>query len=216
MTTVTRWWWIRHAPVIGHGGKIYGQDDHDCDCSDEAIFRRLGQVLPAEAVWVTSNLKRTHRTARSILEHHAAPRAIEPLAEASLAEQHFGQWQGMSNAELEAERDGVWHRFWLAPAVERPPGGESFVDLIARVTPTIDRLSRDHSGRDIVAVTHGGTIRAALVHALGIEPERAFSFTIDNCSLTCIDHIDGAAGSHAPNTHGVWRVRNVNAAPHLI
>ena len=39
--TTTRWWWIRHAPVVGHGGRIYGQDDHDCDCSDTETFRRL-------------------------------------------------------------------------------------------------------------------------------------------------------------------------------
>jgi len=28
---VTRWWWIRHAPVRD-GGRIYGQSDLPCDC----------------------------------------------------------------------------------------------------------------------------------------------------------------------------------------
>ena len=29
----TRWWHVRHAPVPD-GGRIYGQRDLDCDCSE--------------------------------------------------------------------------------------------------------------------------------------------------------------------------------------
>ncbi len=210
-STTTRWWWIRHAPVIGHGGLIYGQDDHDCDCSDVETFRRLAKVLPNRALWVTSHLKRTHRTADSILAQRPDEAPPQRLVEESLAEQHFGAWQGISSKELSQGRDGAWHRFWLAPAHEAPPEGESFVDLTARVTATVERLSQAHAGRDIVAVTHGGTIRSALSLALGLEPERALSIAVDNCSLTCLDHIHGTAGSHAPDDHGVWRVRLVNA-----
>lgn len=213
--TETRWWWIRHAPVVGHGGKIYGQEDHDCDCSDEATFRRLAGALPLDAVWVTSHLRRTLRTAESILAHLSERAAATRLVEPALAEQHFGAWQGLTNEELAARRDGAWHRFWLAPAEEAPPGGESFVEVVARVSATIERLSDLHAGRDIVAVTHGGTIRAALALALGLPPERALAIVIDNCSLTRLDRIAGTAGSHAPETDGVWRVRTVNAAPAL-
>ena len=212
-STTTRWWWIRHAPVVGHDGRIYGQDDHDCDCSDTVTFQSLARVLPRDAVWVTSHLKRTHRTADSILAHRGDIGIAARLIEEALAEQHFGAWQGITAAQLHEDRDGAWHRFWLAPAHEAPPGGESFIDLTARVGAVVERLSQEHSGRDIVAVTHGGTIRSALAIALGLEPERALSIAVDNCSLTCIDHIHGTAGSHAPDPHGVWRVRLVNAAP---
>ena len=218
-STTTRWWWVRHAPVVGHGGRIYGQDDHDCDCSDTETFRRLAGILPRDAVWATSHLTRTRRTAASILDHHLDGQGSEApalLVEAALAEQHFGAWQGLTAEELNRGRDGAWHRFWLAPAHEAPPGGESFVELTTRVVAAVERLSQAHAGRDIVAVTHGGTIRSALALALGLEPERALSVAIDNCSLTCLDHIHGTAGSHAPDDHGVWRVRLVNAAPRTL
>ena len=39
--TVTRWWLVRHAPVIGVNGRVYGQDDIDSDCGDEAEFKHL-------------------------------------------------------------------------------------------------------------------------------------------------------------------------------
>ena len=31
MTQVTRWWWIRHAPVTANNGRIYGQGDPPAD-----------------------------------------------------------------------------------------------------------------------------------------------------------------------------------------
>ncbi|MGF1610607.1 MAG: histidine phosphatase family protein [Kiloniellales bacterium] len=214
---VTRWWWIRHAPV-NSGGRIYGQNDMPADCSDPALFRRLATLVPAEAVWVTSHLQRTRQTAEAILAHRPASEDDERelgrlpsfLAEAALAEQHLGDWQGRSHAELRAQRDGAWHRFWLSPAHEAPPGGESFQQLIERVGPVVAKLTREHAGRNIVAVTHGGTIRAALAIALGLEAERVLSFSIDNCSLTRIDHIAGAPGSHAPDLTEAWRVACVN------
>ncbi len=67
--TTTRWWWVRHAPVVENGGRIYGQDDFNCDCSDAATFQALARLLPADPVWVTSHLRRTQQTARAIRQH---------------------------------------------------------------------------------------------------------------------------------------------------
>ena len=211
--TTTRWWWVRHAPVINPGGRIYGQDDLDCDCSDTAAFEALARLLPAGPVWVTSHLRRTHQTARAIRARLPGDGHPEPLAEPDLAEQHFGDWQGLTHDQLAERRNGQWHRFWHAPAVEAPPGGESFVQVVERVAAVIARLSREHAGRDIVAVTHGGTIRAALAVALDLDPERALAIATENCGLTRVDHIAGEAGSHAPGTEAVWRVAHVNLSP---
>ncbi len=213
MSATTRWWWIRHAPVINHGGRIYGQDDPDCDCSDEATLRALAGMLPADAVWITSHLQRTRRTAKSIIAHLPGGAASAPLTEPAIAEQHFGDWQGLTHDELAARSDGAWHRFWLAPARKTPPGGESFVQVIERVSAVIARLSAEHAGRDIVAVSHGGAIRAALALALELDPDRALSFAIHNFARTRIDHIPGAPGSHAPQTDDAWRVVAVNVLP---
>ena len=206
--TTTRWWWIRHAPVTEAAGRIYGQQDLDCDVGFAPVFDGLAALLPADAVWVTSTLKRTHRTAEAILERR--PETPELLQVQALAEQHFGDWQGRHRDELLAERGDQWNRFWLAPAHEAAPGGESFVDLLERVHHAVERLSAEHAGRDIVAVTHGGTIRAALAVALGLEPERALSFVVDNCSLSRVDHIapPPEAGAERP----AWRVGLVNHA----
>jgi len=211
----TRWWWVRHAPVTVNQGRIYGQTDHVCDCSDEPTFRALARVLPKDALWVTSNLKRTTMTAEAIHPHLDAPPAAM-VVEPELAEQHFGDWQGRSYEELRRGDLGHWHRFWLAPAATVPPGGESFVALMERVHAAILRLSREHAERDIVAVTHGGTIRAALALALGLDPEAALRLQVANCSLTRIDLVAGMIGSHAAEPGEAWRVEFMNLAPDLI
>jgi broad specificity phosphatase PhoE len=204
--TVTRWWLVRHAPVVGAQGRIYGQDDLDCDCSDRALFGELAALLPSEPVWLVTPLRRTHATAAAI--HLACGGAVPEIeVEPDFAEQHFGDWQGLTYAELEARRDGAYHRFWHAPADHAPPNGESFRQVIDRVRRAIDRHTARHPGRDIVAVTHGGAIRAALAVALDLDPERALGFSIDTCSITRLDRIDGTGEGAA------WRIVAVNRHP---
>jgi broad specificity phosphatase PhoE len=208
--TATRLWWIRHAPV-DHGGRIYGQLDLSCDCSEAGLFAGLAAQLPHDAVWVTSNLRRTHETAAAIIraglpgpDRIPGPDAVEI---ADLAEQHFGEWQGLAYEDLDQTRAGDFHRFWHAPAHETAPGGESFHAVIERVSRAVRQLVETYAGRDVIAVAHGGTIRAALALALGLDPEAALAFTIENCSITRIDHIDGPGIGHG------WRVVTVNRPP---
>ena len=73
----------------------------------------------------------------------------------------------------------------------------------------IKRLTETHRGRDIVAVAHGGTIRAALGLALNLHPEQAVRFETANVSLTLIEHLEAADPEHA------WRVAWVNHVPRI-
>lgn len=206
MTTVeTRWWWIRHAPVTTPE-HIYGQRDLPADTSHAPTFEALAALLPEDAVLVTSDLQRTIQTAAAIGE--AGLDLPEPIVEESLREQHFGDWQGVPRENFHESQNREMRRFWLAPAQERAPNGESFVDVMARVAPTVMRLTAAHAGRDIVCVAHGGTIRAALAMALILHPETALSFTTANCSVTRIDHLTGGDMGDA------WRVGMVNWNPH--
>jgi broad specificity phosphatase PhoE len=201
---ITRWWWVRHAPVTEDGGRVYGQSDPLANVSDVESFQALARILPRDAVWVASHLRRTHQTAEAVAAHGLA--RPEMFVERDLAEQSFGEWQGQVRAEI-YRTHGLPHDFWLAPARTRPPGGESFVEVIERVKRCVDRLSVAHAGRDIVAYAHGGTIRAALSIASACTPEVALSFSIDNLSVTRLDHIDPTGES------ACWRVNGVNFPP---
>lgn len=203
--TVTRWWWVRHAPAFRVNGGVYGSDDVPCDTTDAESFQGLARLLPENAIWVTSHLSRTKLTAAAIVDGGAV--SPEHLEERGLGEQSFGDWHGMTHAEIEAANPEIYHKFWLAPADHAPPGGESFVDVIGRVRTVVERMTVDHGGRDIIAVAHGGTIRAALAIALGVEADRALPFCTENLSVTRIDHVDG------PGAGGDWRIVTVNQPP---
>jgi len=203
MSRETRWWWIRHAPVTSHAGRIYGQLDVEADFTNSATtLDEFAALLPEDPVLITSDLKRAVTTAGAIAEAGASWRQTE--REPEFREQHFGDWQGLSSEEFVTIRDKLPHSGWLAPAFERPPNGESFADVIGRVVPAIIRHTSQHAGADIVAVAHGGSIRAALSYALGLDPESALSFSLENLSLTRLDHIETKDDS------GVWRIVCVN------
>lgn len=202
--TQTRWWWVRHAPVTETQGRIYGSTDPNADTDDAAAYVALDGALPRQALWLTSHLRRTKQTAAAIAA--AGGRTIDPAEEPELGEQNFGDWHGMTYNEVYALPSA--HRFWLAPATHRPPGGESFADLCVRVTRVIHRLTAEWAGRDIIAVAHGGTIRAALAVALDLDPEAALRFATENLSTTRIDHFTGDDGH--PES---WRVAWMNRVP---
>ena len=74
--------------------------------------------------------------------------------------------------------------------------------VIDRVGPALERLASRHAGQDVVAVSHGGTIRAAVAHALQIGPDNALHLSVQNLSLTRLErHAEG------------WRVVCVNELP---
>ncbi len=202
--SVTRWWWVRHAPVPNPERRCYGQSDKDCDVSNEELFRHQAKLLPKGAVWYASNLLRARKTAEQLAKAGAEMDRLN--IDPDLAEQHFGDWQGLTYIEI-AENHASNHLFWLGPPEYRPPGGESFVDLRDRTVRSIDRLTAEHQGRDIVATAHGGTIRAALAHAFNLHPEGGGALR----DRECLAHPDRAF--RAGRSAHAWRVSFVNYMP---
>jgi alpha-ribazole phosphatase len=136
-------------------------------------------MLPKDAVWLTSGLPRTVQTADAL-------GGVNCRSVTGLMEQDFGDWNGKSWSEL---RDNESRKFWMNFSTEAPPGGESFVQMIDRVSNTISELSLEYKGRDIIAVAHAGTIRAALTMALSLFAKSALTFQLDNLSITEIESI---------------------------
>jgi alpha-ribazole phosphatase len=194
---ITRWWWLRHAPVPDPENRICGRLDPPCDLSDSERLAALGLRLPRQAVVVESGLLRCTQTLGAI---EAAGLTVAPaIIVPDLQEQDFGQWQGRRWADLDSAKDPLVAAFWRDPAGTAPPGGESFVALVDRVRTAIILMNRQFEGRDIIAVAHAGTVRAALALALDLAPQAALSFVIDPLSLTRLDSIGEG-----------WRVGGVN------
>ena len=179
-------WLIRHAPVDGPRGVIHGPDA-PADVSDSSAFAALKARLPPQARAVCSPARRTRETALTL--------GLDPVDEPRFREQDFGAWTGRRHNELTIEFGDAYQAFWKSPASNRPPGGESFVDQIARAGAGLAALPAG----DAILVVHSGTIRAVLAIALDLNPEQALRFVIDPLSLTRIDRLENG-----------WRVVAVN------
>ena len=195
---------MRHAPVREDGGCIYGQKDLGCDTSDRVVFEAVGKILPRNAVWYASNLKRTHQTADAIWAA-GFPKPVDMphvkrVRRAASRRMAGHESRGISRQPAASAATG------LRGIDEPAPGGESFMDLYNRVCGAIERINAEQAGRDVIAVAHGGTIRAAVGLALGGQPEKGLAFDIDNCSVTRLDHLASAG-------HSGWRLPMVNQQP---
>lgn len=195
----TEWWLVRHAPTINPGKTVYGSLDLDIEVPSAEAFAALSGVLPADPVWMTSNLSRTRQTLDGILAaRDETPPEIH--VESDFAEQHFGDWEGRPSAEVWAEIQET-EKSW--PADIRPPGGETFSEVAARVGTAAHRWSEKLAGRQVVAVLHAGSIRSFLSTAMGGAPVESLSYVVDNLSVTRCDHL-------GPES---WRVGFVNRPP---
>src|SRR5262245_32850542 len=186
MEGATNLWLIRHAPVDGPRGVIHAPDA-PADLSDAATIAALKTKLPAAAHAVCSPARRTCETARAL--------GLDAAEDAAFREQDFGNWTGRRHNDLTAALGEAYREFWKQPSSNRPPGGESFVDQIARARAGLASLPAG----DVVLVVHSGTIRAVLAIALELAPDSALRFVIDPLSLTRIDRLANG-----------WRVVAVN------
>ena len=189
----TGFWLIRHALVEENArAMLYGTMDvplcPEAMVADAPMYRSLAARLPRPAHWVATPLSRTVLTAQALFRagYPEQPLAIEP----GLIEQDLGDWHGLPHADLPARLQRPAHAFWPLGGEELPPGGESMVQVIARVGTVLERLADTHPGQDIVAVSHGGAIRAAIAHAIGITADNALHLAVQNLSLTRLERHD--------------------------
>ena len=80
-------------------------------------------------------------------------------------------------------------------AAHRPPGGESFLDMCARVQPQLAQAQTQGLGT-VAIIAHAGTARAALAMAVG---PAALSFSIAPLSLTILARSPGGWAIEAVN-----------------
>jgi broad specificity phosphatase PhoE len=189
---MTRLHLIRHGPT--HAKGMVGWSDLPADLGDHAALARLDAHLPEAAVVVSSDLIRASATADAIqgnrtrLPHRPALREI-----------NFGAWELRLYREVEAEDPDHIRAYWETPGDIRPPGGESWNQVRARVDAAIDSLIAAHPGADLIVVAHFGVILTQVQRALGVDAGTAFGHRIDNLSVTEI--------ARRPNG---WRTDRIN------
>lgn len=135
-------------------------------------FARDGQSA-ASIGFVASPLGRARQTmdlVRGVLRLPLSGYAIDDR----LREIGYGTWEGSTLAEMQAKDPDLFARRQVEKWTVAPPGGETYVEVQARVTDWYRGLKAD-----TVAVAHGGTARALMV-GLGFKtPDAAADLGIE-------------------------------------
>ncbi|MEX0329570.1 MAG: histidine phosphatase family protein [Ruegeria sp.] len=192
---MTRLHLVRHGPT--HAKTMVGWSDLPADLSDRAAIERLNAHLPQDGIVVSSDLSRAAQTASAIQD---ARRRLPHSRD--LREINFGNWERRPFSEIEAEDPQLAFAYWDNPGDVRPPNGESWNDVRARVDHALDNLIQQFNGHELIIVAHFGVILTQVQRALGVDAQQAFSHRIDNLSVTEITrHPDG------------WSVGRINHRP---
>lgn len=180
---MTRLHLVRHGPT--HAKTMVGWSDLPADLSDHSAIARLDAHLPAKAVVISSDLIRAADTA-SAIQGHRQRLPHDP----DLREIHFGSWELREFKDIEAEDPDLAFAYWDNPGDVRPPDGESWNEVRARVDAAVDNLMARYQGQDLVIVAHFGVILTQVQRALDLTAFEAFSHRIDNLSVTDLTYRD--------------------------
>jgi len=182
---------VRHAPTHATHAAAFPLDE-PLDARGREAAALLADALPARCEALSSPALRCRQTAE-------AARLGEPAIEPELRECDFGAWAGRTLADVHAaEPDAA--AAWMLDGDACPHGGESLAALAERVAGWLGRQAA--ADGCTVAITHGGVVKAALVHALGAPLEAFWRIDVAPLAITELHAHDGR-----------WTVTRVNWTP---
>lgn len=161
---------IRHGETDWNRALRYqGQRDIPLNETGRTQARRNGAVLAthltnaASLDYVSSPLSRAIDTMELLRTEMGLPShgyRVDP----QLLELHYGHWEGhLASTLAETDPEGVTAKS-RDPFAWRPNGGESYADLMQRISKWLATLDRD-----TVAITHGGVSRVARGAVLSLD-----------------------------------------------
>ena len=192
---------IRHGETTwNQENRWQGQADVPLSDAGRAQSRLLAQRLLADrrqlhAIYA-SDLSRAFETAEILSETLRIP----PNPDSGWREMNIGAWSGLTTAEVIERHAGEWERLRAGEDLPRG-GGETFAQFQARLLQSAQRLVERHDGEQVVIVTHGGAVRAFLLHCRKLPTSKFREIDkIGNTGLSEVTFsIDGETFIHSVN-----------------
>lgn len=175
---------IRHGETAWNvDTRIQGHIDIPLNDTGLQQARWLAEALAerdqVNAVYA-SDLLRAHVTAQTIAQAVGLAVTTHP----GLRERHFGDFQGRTFVEIEAELPDHAHHWRKRTPDWAPPGaGESLIALRERVLATVDELAARHLGEQIVLVAHGGVLDALYRAATRLDVQAPRTWQLPNTAV---------------------------------
>jgi alpha-ribazole phosphatase len=184
---MTRLYLVRHGAVAGDPGRAMGHLDLPLAPAGAAQMEALAATWsgPPPGRLFASDLARAADSARLLATRLGAPLTLDPR----LREISFGDWEGRLWDDIHqtdrARLDAWGERWWdVAP----PGGGETFDQLAQRVHAWFQELPE---GESVIAVAHGGSLRALLAGLQGLSRDQVFELPLDHAHVSAVEIVAG-------------------------
>jgi len=165
---VTTYFCMRHGLTEwNQESRIQGNTDTSLCDEGREMAQKWAESL-AEHTFdyiLTSGLKRARETAEIINEVLGLPIQDDPR----LAEQDWGDWTGLTKAQL---KKAAWKKVQQQEKQGfefRPPGGESRNEVLMRACDALLDFNAEHKDASVLVVTHNGVIKCLSYILSGLE-----------------------------------------------
>ncbi len=171
-------------------GKMQGWNNSNLTEKGSSNAKKLGESLKNidfDCVYC-SPLGRALDTAKHIL----GDKRTEIKVKEALKEMGFGCWEGVEHNILTELYPEQQYNLWNKPHLYQPVDGESYDELIRRVSAFLDEITQSPSVGNILIVTHAAVIKAiySIMKNIAIEEFWGPPYIHDTC-LTVMDIQDG-------------------------
>ncbi len=172
---------LRHGAV--KGGACY-RGITDDPLSTEG-WQQMQQAIDIDSsggwdIIISSPLTRCYAFAKDLSHALNLPLVSDP----ELQEIDFGDWEGKTAEQIDSQ---LLSQFYLDPANNPPPNGETFTQFQTRVLFAWQQLLQRYQGQKILLLTHAGVIRVILAKILAIDIEHSFKLKI---AYACISRVE--------------------------
>ncbi len=172
---------IRHGECEGKG--LYIGRGSDVSLTAEG-FTQIKNINMGEIdLLYTSPMKRCLESSNIISQSTG----IKAEILTDLEEIDFGDWEGLSFKKIETVAPIEYKKWYQNPIDNRPPSGESLLELQKRVLdslPSFSKLINDERVWNVIIVSHKGPLSILLLHFLQLDLKFFWSFKIDRGSTT--------------------------------
>jgi broad specificity phosphatase PhoE len=178
-------YYVRHGLTAWNvEQRLQGRLDVPLNATGRLQAAKCGEILsgllardghtPEALHYVSSPLTRARET-MEIMRTTLGLQSSGFLVDARLAEIAFGEWEGLTYAEVTARDKDVIAKRDAQKWDFLPPGGESYAQVSVRMRSWYQAVDRD-----TVVSAHGGTARALIGLLAIVPPDDATHYTVEH------------------------------------
>ena len=187
--------------LVRHARTTYNEQQRYQGSSDESVLTKKGyqdayatgltlKKYNFDAIY-TSPLKRVRQTTEEILtalkNKDNIDNVLPVYSDRLLTEIGMSYWQGLYYQEVKEKFAEAYNCWQNTPHLFSFNNIYPVLELFEKARLFWQKVLSQHRGQTILVVAHGGTNRALISTAVGLQPKNYHSLQQSNCGISCLE-----------------------------